>query len=481
MSVTGKSVAGLFQGVQPRTAGFNSIDTGALNPETLLGTDVLMFIGGGSAGTAGGIKVTTFAVLLFVIVTEVRGDPSVTAFGRRIPREVQRQALSVALLAVAVVVGATALLLLLTHFTLDQVLFEVVSAFSTVGLSTGITDAGRHRRPAAADGPDVPGTARTHHAGLGAGPAVPPAAVRPARRNAPSSAEPAAPPDDHGAPMPDLFSPRRRPDRPPAGRDRQRRGDRPGPLRQRAGARADGVAAPRCSASTRTSTSCRTLSSRLTHCVRADSTNEDGPAPARGARVRPGRGRRSARTSRRACSPRRCSSSIGVTDIWAKAISEPHGRILDQLGIAHVVFPEYEMGRRVAHLVKGRMLDFIQFEPDYAMVKTEPPALLLGVPLGRSGVRRRHGITVVGVKQPWRHVRARDRRDRPVRGRHDHHLGAAVRGGAVQRAALTGPLRRAGARRRTGVPASRRPRPTGRGSPVRRPARAPRTARRCAG
>lgn len=139
MSVGGKLVAGVFQGVQPRTAGFNSIDIGALNPETLLGSDVLMFIGGGSGGTAGGIKVTTFAVLLFVILSEVRGDQSVTAFGRRIPREVQRQALSVALLAVAAVVGATGALLMLTDFTLDVVLYEAVSAFATVGLSTGIT------------------------------------------------------------------------------------------------------------------------------------------------------------------------------------------------------------------------------------------------------------------------------------------------------------------------------------------------------
>ena len=78
-------------------------------------------------------------MLLFVILTEVRGDRSVTAFGRRIPREAQRQALSVALLAVALVVGSTAVLLLLTDFSLDQVPFEVVSAFATVGLSTGIT------------------------------------------------------------------------------------------------------------------------------------------------------------------------------------------------------------------------------------------------------------------------------------------------------------------------------------------------------
>jgi len=139
LDVPGKLVAGVFQGVQPRTAGFNSVDVAALRPETWLLTDVLMFIGGGSAGTAGGIKVTTFALLLYVILSEVRGDPEVHAFGRRIPREAQRQALSVALLAVVVVVASTGALLLLTPFPLDKVLYEVVSAFATVGLSTGIT------------------------------------------------------------------------------------------------------------------------------------------------------------------------------------------------------------------------------------------------------------------------------------------------------------------------------------------------------
>lgn len=66
------------------------------------------------------------------------------------------------------------------------------------------------------------------------------------------------------------------------------------------------------------------------------------------------------------------------------------------------VYPEHDMGRRVIHLVKGRMLDVIQFEPDFAMVKTEPPQVLLDRPLSESGVRRRHGVTVVGVEQPGR-------------------------------------------------------------------------------
>lgn len=112
---------------------------GAMHGATWLGMDVLMFIGGGPAGTAGGIKLTAFAVLLFIIWTEVRGDSAVHIFGKRLSRAVHRQAISVALLAVALVIGSTMAILLLSPHSLDAVLFEVVSAFGTVGLSTGIT------------------------------------------------------------------------------------------------------------------------------------------------------------------------------------------------------------------------------------------------------------------------------------------------------------------------------------------------------
>ncbi|MQA09823.1 MAG: TrkH family potassium uptake protein [Pseudonocardiaceae bacterium] len=139
MGVGHKLLAGLFHGITPRTAGFNTVDVGQMHPATLLVNDILMFIGGGSAGTAGGIKVTTFALLAFVIITEIRGEPSVHVMGRRLPTGVQRQALTVALLGVGLVMAATATLLVITPFRLDEVLFECVSAFGTVGLSTGIT------------------------------------------------------------------------------------------------------------------------------------------------------------------------------------------------------------------------------------------------------------------------------------------------------------------------------------------------------
>ncbi|RPK93687.1 MULTISPECIES: TrkA family potassium uptake protein [Streptomyces] len=92
--------------------------------------------------------------------------------------------------------------------------------------------------------------------------------------------------------------------------------------------------------------------------------------------------------------------SFGIRSVWAKAISEAHGRILAQLGVHHVVYPEHDMGQRVAHLVRGRMLDYIEFDDDFAMVKTAPPAGIIGLPLADTAVRSRHGVTVVAIKRP---------------------------------------------------------------------------------
>jgi trk system potassium uptake protein len=139
LDTPGRLLAGFFQAVMPRTAGFNSVDTGAMYEGSLLVTVVLMFIGGGSAGTAGGIKVTTFVLLFFVIWAEVRGERDVQAFERRIGERVVRQALTVALLSVGLVMAATVVLVEITRMSTHLVLFEVVSAFATVGLSTGIT------------------------------------------------------------------------------------------------------------------------------------------------------------------------------------------------------------------------------------------------------------------------------------------------------------------------------------------------------
>ncbi|WP_129668293.1 potassium transporter TrkG [Phytoactinopolyspora endophytica] len=140
MNLPTKLMNGFFHAVMPRTAGFNSLDVGEMTEGTWLGTDVLMFIGGGSASTAGGIKVTTFFLLFFVIYAEIRGQRSVNVFDRQVGPRVQRQALTVALLSVAAVVVPTIIIAEATpDISTDRAMFEVVSAFSTVGLSTGIT------------------------------------------------------------------------------------------------------------------------------------------------------------------------------------------------------------------------------------------------------------------------------------------------------------------------------------------------------
>lgn len=91
---------------------------------------------------------------------------------------------------------------------------------------------------------------------------------------------------------------------------------------------------------------------------------------------------------------------IGIPQIWAKAISPSHGTILKRIGANHVIFPEAEAGERVAHLLSGRMLDYIEFDDDFAIVKLHPPKVLVGATLAASQVRKKYGLTVLGVKSP---------------------------------------------------------------------------------
>lgn len=139
LDLPGKLLGAWFHSVSARSAGFSTVDVGAMKEETWLVTDMLMFVGGGTGSTAGGIKVVTFIVLVLIVVSEARGGRQAEAFGRTIPTNVIRQALSVAFLAVNVIVFATLVIMALEPHSFAQILFEVISAFSIVGLSTGIT------------------------------------------------------------------------------------------------------------------------------------------------------------------------------------------------------------------------------------------------------------------------------------------------------------------------------------------------------
>ncbi|MFZ9041079.1 MAG: TrkH family potassium uptake protein [Ilumatobacteraceae bacterium] len=140
MSVWDKIQAAWFQGVTPRTAGFNTIDIGAQREPTLNVMTVLMFIGAGPASTSGGIKVTTFAVLVVAMWSEIRGRRDMSILHRRLPDQAVRQAITVAALGIGTVFGAAVVLTTTTPFHLTDTLFEAASAFGTVGLSTGITN-----------------------------------------------------------------------------------------------------------------------------------------------------------------------------------------------------------------------------------------------------------------------------------------------------------------------------------------------------
>ncbi|WP_229071095.1 TrkH family potassium uptake protein [Actinoplanes sp. DH11] len=140
LGVPAKVLTAFTQDVMTRSGGFNSVDLGQANSETLAVMTGLMFIGGGSASTAGGIKLTTFLLLAYVIWAEIRGEPDVVVRKRRVAEEAQRQAITVALMGVALVAAGTVALDALTeNVPFDRALFEVTSAFATVGLSTGVT------------------------------------------------------------------------------------------------------------------------------------------------------------------------------------------------------------------------------------------------------------------------------------------------------------------------------------------------------
>lgn len=134
-----KILNGGFAAVTPRSAGLSTVDVGAMRDETLFFTDFLMLIGGGSVSPAGGIKVTTFVVLVLATIASLRGAADVQFIGRRLPTAAIRQALSVTVIFTGSILVGTIALLITADFGLTASLFEVTSAFTTTGLSTGIT------------------------------------------------------------------------------------------------------------------------------------------------------------------------------------------------------------------------------------------------------------------------------------------------------------------------------------------------------
>ncbi|OIQ62900.1 TrkH family potassium uptake protein [Neomoorella thermoacetica] len=134
-----KVLAAYFQAVTPRTAGFNTLSIADLRPVTLLFIIILMFIGASPGSTGGGIKTSTFAAIAAAVWTIIRGNVDIEVFGRRLPRDTVLKALAIAAVSMLLVVTVTGILLITEGAELETVLFEVTSAFGTVGLSMGLT------------------------------------------------------------------------------------------------------------------------------------------------------------------------------------------------------------------------------------------------------------------------------------------------------------------------------------------------------
>ena len=134
-----RPMTALFTSMMSRSGGFNTVDTSEFGGATLLVLDMLMFVGGGSASTAGGIKVTTLAILFLAAFAEARGDQDIVVYERRIPSDTVRLAVSVVLWGASIVVFATIAILTITDEPLEKILFDVISAFATCGLSAGLT------------------------------------------------------------------------------------------------------------------------------------------------------------------------------------------------------------------------------------------------------------------------------------------------------------------------------------------------------
>jgi trk system potassium uptake protein TrkH len=139
LSIRGKLLGAYFQSVTPRTAGFSTVSIGGMHPETLLFIILLMFIGASPGGTGGGIKTVTFAVLLFAVRATLMGYENVEVFGRKLYWDSVRRAWALFFMSLGLIFVSWFILLLTENFPPLNLLFEITSAFGTVGLSTGIT------------------------------------------------------------------------------------------------------------------------------------------------------------------------------------------------------------------------------------------------------------------------------------------------------------------------------------------------------
>ena len=386
----------LFLSTMTRSGGFSTIDIADLNGSSLLVTDMLMFIGGGSASTAGGIKVTTLAVLFLAAFAEARGQRRMEAFGRRIPSDVLRLAVSVVLWGATIVAVAT-------HpdpadhqgAPRPRAVRGDLGLRHLRALSTGLTDSAARLRQVRPRRHDVDGPRWYSDTRRRPGRQPAPPAVHATRREAHrwltgSSTTPPCSSSASAASAP----------RPPG--QLERLGPRRARRRHRRRARAE-VGRPR---------DARRAGRRPQH--------RRPPADRRAGLLDRGRRRRLVDRGERADhgQPRRPQ---GPADLGEGDQRSRTARSSPASAPTTSSTPRREAGERVAHLVSGRMLDYIEFDDDFAIVKMYPPKPVRGSPLAASNVRKKYGITDRRREEPRQALHRRDARDTVDQQPRPHH------------------------------------------------------------
>lgn len=372
------ALAAVFQSITTRTAGFQSVDFGEMSPNALMGTDILMFIGGGSGGTAGGLKITTLFVVLAAIVAEIRGEKDTVIGGRRVDHTVIRQALTVGAVAVGVITFVIACLRTFNpQFSADQIHFEVISAFATVGRSTGITA-------------DLSGASQILLCVLMFMGRVGPITLVAALATTTPSKHYSYPAGPTLVNPLDKLLPSARPiDLPPVAIiGLGRFGSAMAEELHSHGVDVLGIDVEE--------KLLHDSDPHLTDSFIADATD---PEALKQLGVKDFQQVVIGIGSSLEASNLTASNlvELGVKDIWAKADSDAHARILTRVGVHHVVRPERDTGRRVAHLLSGRFQDYTVFDQGYAMITLRAPKELVNHSLSRHSLWAKHRVQLVAV------------------------------------------------------------------------------------
>ena len=364
--------------VMPRSAGFDISWVPEVTNETKVFMSILMFIGAGSSSTAGGIRVTTFAVILLICRAAFTGHRDVTVFRRRIPRRIQMTAVSVTTACFALVMVGAMMLMFTTGCAFVDAVFEACSAFSLGGYSVGVASAGNPASLFILSAEMIVGRLGSRTYSLSAGKHyrwLIGHSIGAQQSDIERTIIMAAKPSGNKSVLVIGLG---------------RFGGSVAATLDQMGQDVLAVDKnPELVA--RWSAHLPTIQADMTDVLaieQIDASQFDTAVVAIGDSIE--------------------ASVIitgnlldaGVSDLWAKSVSQEHARILQRIGARHIINAETDAGKRVGHLVAGNYLDYIEIDGPYTVVKVHTPLYAVGRSIEDVQVHDKYGVTVVGLKAP---------------------------------------------------------------------------------